>query len=261
VNGEFAQLVALAAHGSAWLGGLVPGPAPALDTTNSTFQYVRSVRFERRSWLGLRANVATDVATWLEDARRREIDRVWLVIAGADGRTPPGRWLLVGTSKRRGPEAWHGSWMVREPFAPGDRKWIVEYRSERFQGNAIAGSDIAGARARLAIALKRAGAFALRHGLNDWADWFSDALELAETDDPAPPYHPDMLPAIGFSKPARRLLAMATGAWVFGGMGSWNDSIGFAPGEDQRSYDEVSATLYAAMLEAFAAAVNSDLEA
>jgi hypothetical protein len=260
VNGEFAQLVALATHGSAWLAGITPGPAQRLDTTNSTFQYVRGVRFERRSGFGFRRPVASDVGTWLEDARAREIDRFWLVIAQADGKTPPGRWLLVGTSPR-GPEAWHATWLAYAPNAPDGRKWDVEYLTERFRGNAIAGSDIAGARARLAVALKRAGAFALRHGLNDWADWFADALELGETDDPAPPYHQDMLPAMGFAKPARRLLAMATGAWVFGGMGSWNDSIGFAPGEEQRSYDEVSATLYAAMLEAFAAAVNSDFEA
>ncbi|MBW3624663.1 MAG: hypothetical protein KY468_14755 [Armatimonadetes bacterium] len=51
-----------------------------------------------------------------------------------------------------------------------------------------------------------------------------------------------MLPEEGYSLLARQLLATATQAYVFGGMGSWND-IGFE-GSLQREYEKVSADLY-----------------
>jgi hypothetical protein len=56
---------------------------------------------------------------------------------------------------------------------------------------------------------------------------------------------------------ARRLLAIATNSWVFGGIGSWND-LGFV--EDQR-YQSVSEPLYGAMMNAFLASVNSPFDA
>ena len=42
--------------------------------------------------------------------------------------------------------------------------------------------------------------------------------------------------------PAAQLLGAAQSAWVFGGMGSWND-LGFE-GEDQALYDRLSEELY-----------------
>jgi hypothetical protein len=45
VNGELAETIALATHGSAWLAGLLPDDALALERGNSTFQYVQSVSF------------------------------------------------------------------------------------------------------------------------------------------------------------------------------------------------------------------------
>jgi len=85
------------------------------------------------------------------------------------------------------------------------------------------------------------------------------ALKLGDAPDPVPPYHPDMFPPTAYGRPARRLLAMATRADVFGGMGSWND-LGFEPGEATREYEEISAELYATVAAAFVAAVNGPLE-
>jgi hypothetical protein len=44
-------------------------------------------------------------------------------------------------------------------------------------------------------------------------------------------------------------------AWVFGGMGSWND-MGFE-GADQKEYDHVSEQLFAALNETIQAAVDA----
>ena len=54
---------------------------------------------------------------------------------------------------------------------------------------------------------------------------------------------------------AQQLAAMAARAWVFGGMGSWND-LGFELRAVEAEYDEVSRNLYAAVLLALLASAN-----
>ena len=51
------------------------------------------------------------------------------------------------------------------------------------------------------------------------------------------------------------LLDACQSAWVFGGMGSWND-MGFE-GVDQKDYDRVSQQLFAALNETIQAATNA----
>jgi hypothetical protein len=276
MHGELAQVIALAAHGSAWLAGLTGGRAPRLDSGNSTFQYVRRVRFElNEPRLGQPA-IATDVAGWLDGARDRGIERFWLYIpepgdVGTDGqRAPermlvgfvgPGRSFLLGTSKERPAEIWRGSWDVGNENDPNRRIWHVDYRGERVdKGIVPPQADIPGSGQRLLAALEAAETFAGIQELKDWAAWFVDARRLGHAKDPEPPYHPDMLPAAGFPEPARQLLAMATRAWVFGGMGSWNDLVFDTP-EQRDEYERLSAQLYSAVLGAFVAAVNARWEA
>jgi hypothetical protein len=276
VHGELAQVIALAAHGSAWLRGITAGAPPPLENGNSTFQYVRRVRFEIRRSSFRPATSASGVGGWLEGAREREIDRFWLSIPepGAvttDGHEVPdrmlvafagaGRWFLVGTSRDQSRELWRASWAVGDEEAPDQRIWDVEYRGEP---SADAGSplrpEISASAERLIGALEEIEVFARDQRLGDWADWFADARRLGAAEHPQAPYHPDMLPALGFAKPARQLLAMATRAWVFGGMGSWND-LGFEARTQEDEYNRLSAKLYSSVLGAFVAAVNADLEA
>ncbi len=65
-----------------------------------------------------------------------------------------------------------------------------------------------------------------------------------------------MVPAAGYSLDARQLLAMASRAWVFGGMGSWND-IGFTDAARNEEYRRVSQELYRAVTDAIRDAANS----
>jgi hypothetical protein len=51
---------------------------------------------------------------------------------------------------------------------------------------------------------------------------------------------------------------MAQAAWVFGGMGSWND-LGFAENDLQRQYEQITRELFTAVLQACVSAANIDL--
>lgn len=274
MQGELAQVIALAAHRSAWLGGITAGPPPRLESGNSTFQYVRRVRFELRRSSFRPATSASDVGGWLEGARERGIDRLWLSIpepgvVTTDGHEVPDRmlvafagaglWFLVGSSRDEPRELWRASWAVGDQEAPDQRIWDVEYRGEPLADAGVPiRPDVSASAQRLIRALEEIEVFARDQRLNEWADWFADSRRLAEVEDPQAPYHPDMLPSLGFEKPARRVLAMAARAWVFGGMGSWNDLV-FEARTEEDEYNRLSAKLYSAVLGAFVAAVNADL--
>ena len=248
---------------------------PSLESSNSTFQYVHRTSFDFRGSGARSTTTAPDVASWLHGALERGIDRFWLLVpepevaktAGGAAEqvlvafAGAGQWFLVGTSGERSREIWWPSWAVGDADASDGRIWDVDYRGESLDRAGMPlRPDVFDSAQRLTAELESAEAFARVHRLDVWADWFADARRFGEGDDPQPPYHPDMFPARGFAKPARRLLAMATRAWVFGGMGSWNDLTLPAP-EEEEEYNRASASLYSAVLAAFVAAVNADLEA
>jgi len=67
-------------------------------------------------------------------------------------------------------------------------------------------------------------------------------------------YHKDLAPDHLLDLPAKQVLAACQAAWVFGGMGSWND-LGFE-GEQQAEYDRISTALYDLLNTAIAAAAS-----
>lgn len=90
--------------------------------------------------------------------------------------------------------------------------------------------------------------------MDAWAAWFERALTVAGDI----PGHPDMLPP-SYTYEARHLAAMAAQAWVFGGMGSWND-VSFENVATAAEYEAVSRNLYDAVLIALEASADSSYE-
>jgi hypothetical protein len=108
--------------------------------------------------------------------------------------------------------------------------------------------DVDAALTRLDAALGWAVAFTAAHGVDDpWGAIFRHAQRV--TGDPSlpEPYGPR----------TRTLLGRARAAWVFGGMGSWND-LGFAGDTPEtREYVELTDELYAAVVDGAAVAVSA----
>jgi hypothetical protein len=252
VNGEWAQLICLAGHGTAWLAGGGGQQPPALDRANSTFRYVGSVsfRFGGPAGAGSRAG---DVAGWLAQVAGRGARRIWLVLPEPSPVTGPGpaadEFELAGFANAgrqsllvtgSGPaESWQATWAVADHAGDASPRR----------------PDPAAALDELTAALRSARDFATRQDLPDWAESFSRALNADGDID----FHPDMLPP-AHPPPARHLAAMAARGSVFGAMGSWNDQY-FSRPEDEARYREVSRRLYAAVRTAFLASVNGDMTA
>jgi len=261
VNGELAQVVRLAGYGGVWLAGPPGADPPAVEADTWTFRYVGELSFT------LDDEVAgSSVGSWLSGLRGRGAERLWLVngdVGPVHHRRGPfaerylvafagaGTWSLLATGATT--EVWRASWEVADLHAPDQRIWRVGYLGARVDEPVQPPRpDVAEAGAKLRDAIGVVREFAATNGADDWTSVFDTALEGGTDADREllPPAYPES---------ARTLCAIASAAWVFGGMGSWND-LSFK-GPLRERYERVSEDLYLAALDALVAATNADLSA
>jgi hypothetical protein len=260
MDGAFAQVIAIATHGSAWLRDPSSVDLDDFAAHNSTFRYVGELTFFP----------GESVRPWLETQAANGIERIWLSLTGLDGSRstgplPPHIAIAFAggshggllTVHGRGRILWESEWAVGDRDAPDRRIWHVTYGGRETTEDPRR-PDVDGAAGRLVAALEAARGFAQGHGLGHWPGVFDHALRCWTEPGVGPKYHADLFPPGRFDEKAVRLASMAQMANVFGGMGSWND-VGVGDGAAADDYQAISRELYAAMLEAFLASVNSDL--
>ena len=173
-------------------------------------------------------------------------ERYLVAFAGA------GTWSLLATGRTN--EVWRAFWEVADLHAPDQRIWRVGYRGATI-GEPVEPPAAGRGRGRRAAARRdrrRRGVRRLRTATAEWASVFDTALQGGTDADR------DLLPA-AYPRPRAILCATASAAWVFGGMGSWNDLTFQGPLRER--YERVSEDLYLAALDALVAATNADLTA
>ena len=265
MNGPIAQLVALACHGN---GFLRRGPGTPFFPDNSTCRFCDRVIFveRRRRWFAhdQETRVAESPDAWFAHLARtgarglrlshgvrgvpRISDRMSAGLIGGGA---------VWTIAARHDDAvrhWSADWEVWDRNAPEQRIWRVTYRRGSTDRPQPLENDVAHAHVKLAEALQRIHAFAAAHDCSPFTESFRRALDSLAAPYPLHGYHADLCPADVATTMSRALLDAAQSAWVFGGMGSWND-LGF-DGDAAREYDEASALLYSAIQDAICAAAN-----
>ena len=275
MHGELAQLVALVAHGAAYLRGPDDAEPPELFPASSVFRFTNALEFRRTSRrLGLletESVVARACAPWYRDLRRRGVTALRLVRSAS---TPRNRDLAphveagfsggldVGIVARPADgerELWTGRWTVSAREHPEQRIWSAILRGAPTSATVSEGPALDAAGQRLAAVLDEAVRFvAGRPHFEDWERTFRGARDRLAASMPEVPHHPDLLPAGARAEGPLRLLASSSAAWVFGGMGSWND-LSF-DGEEER-YRAVTAELLEAVLDAVLAATNAPARA
>jgi len=263
MNGELAQIIGLVAHGNYYLNG------GAVDfSSNSTFQFVSEVKFVRYKSVIHKegTEVARSVQDWFAFLRSIKVSRLWNIEFNWD-RQDLAEHIAVSFSGGvpraiqadlpRGYELWYPQWTTGSKDK--QKPWLIEYRGLQFShSHAFPVRDLSQAKNQLAAGILTAQEFALRPevDMSNFADCFSSALRMLDSSQPVGAYHPDLLPPEGYSLEARQVLASATRAYVFGGMGSWND-MGFSdPGVNQK-YEEITKELFEAVKIAILMASNS----
>lgn len=267
-----AQMVALTCHGNALLRGI---PAPAFFPGNSTCLFCESVTFlvtgqpaggdpqtavfadSPDAWLGLLPSRGTLQLR----LRQRAQNLPGISDRNASAFVGGGKvWALEVVRKGSISEFWREKWEIGDRQAPDRKIWRASYwlaASELTGDSPLRPLDEVAAALRATLLDIRA--FADANQCGNFVKCFSDALRAFDQPEADIGYHRDLAPP-GFLPPtAQAILKAAQAAWVFGGMGSWND-MGFS-GETQKEYDRVSDQLFNQLNDAIEAAAGSSAPA
>jgi len=276
VQSHIAQVVTLTTYARAFV---TRGKAHVPSTfypDNSSFTYCERVRFVDRARAGeswTEIEYAPDPVAWfsrLSAAQASAVrmrygatggqalgeghvsDRMLAAFAGGGG-----RWLIEVTTPE-GADLWEPRWEVGDRDRADQRIWHVTYAriSRAASAHVLQADDAAAVTRDLASALTAIATFARAQSLPSFATAFDSGLARLRSADPFEgAAHADIVPTGTVSVDSLRLLAAARAAWVFGGMGSWNDQ-GFE-GETQAQYELLSDDLYRLLNTAIVTAANA----
>ena len=168
-----------------------------------------------------------------------------------------GTWLIE-TNFGSYSHYWQKRWQVTQKDAPGNKIWGVNYARvvEKFPPTNQQ-ADVEKTKSKLVKTITELVDFCLQQDLKGWLDTFQKADKILS--DPTPNklyYHQDLLVIKNYSLTAQQLLFAAGTAWVFGGMGWWND-MGFNEKDVQEIYLRLSQQLYEQLLQSILATSNS----
>jgi hypothetical protein len=272
MNGPIAQIVALSCYANEYLG---KGHVPAFFPSNSTCQFCDRIRFtetKRRLFGGSKETVvATTPDDWFRALPRRRALAVRPICQ--PGRDPTisermssgfaggGRIWLMETQRSDGTsEYWSGDWRVWNTEAPEKRIWDVSYRlSDTAPTRPKVRRSLSAVKDDLRAALRAIHGFSERHTRGDFSGRFADALDALNDPSTVRGYHEDIAVPGQLDPDADSMLKAVMSAWVFGGMGSWND-MGFQ-GTIQSQYETVSDRLFDLLHESIEVAANSAVAA
>ncbi len=258
-----AQMVALTCYGNAFLQGTDVGK---FFPENSTCDFCDSVTFVKRFFLiPLGKEVAKTPDEWFKFLRISNATGIritWVpqdallehLTAGIVGGGGP--WSIEVLLPKNRSEFWVSRWRVWNQDAPAKRIWRVTYGRISKRGTEKPKPDDLQSTATCLIqALKEIYSFSTRCGCGLFTQNFVDALDtLNSGGENLHGYHQDLAPAGHLSDQARAILDACQRAWVFGGMGSWNDMA--INKYDQKEYKRVSEQLFQAMVYAISVAAN-----
>lgn len=272
MQGTVSQIVALVIEGNAALRGV---PSRGLGDHHSTMafcEYVRFVDLARTSGGWSERPIASSPREWFHYLLDREVTALRMAYGpsndpNVDGKAVTDRMLVgfvggggrwtVQADRPNGSDHWEGRWTVGDQERQDRRIWQVTYGriAKNRRSSPQQEPDLAAARDEFSRALKEIGEFASGQKLDGFAQCFERGLhDLSATSD-FNGYHKEFVDSQLLSLNAIQLLSAAQSAWVFGGMGSWND-LGFS-GKTQVRYEQLSETLYQIINQAIVLAANS----
>lgn len=186
---------------------------------------------------------------WVAGNEKSAPDRMLAAFAGGGG-----TWIIQVQNSDGSYEQWVSQWDVDESRIKVDgRIWRVDYRRAYSGKESIQVTPAIEALGDLKHALTEVHAYASRNDAKSFTGRFAKAMMALDCELDSAGYHRDLSP-VPLPDASAALLNAAQHAWVFGGMGSWND-ICF-DGEESNAYEQVSEQLYQALIRAIPAAVE-----
>jgi hypothetical protein len=267
MTGPVAQIVSLTVYSNAYLSGKEPF---SFDLSNSTAQFCERIQYidwVKKLFKYHERMIAKNPDDWVKILKNSGIKSLWLHYVSSQNTDlndrysagfvgGGGRWLIEASYENKS-DYWEARWEVGNKDAQNKRIWVVTYG--RISRNDIKRQykldSLAAVSQRLEQNLKEIKRFAESHDIEYFGKCFEKGLKCLNSLEPLEfVYHKDLLPSSIQNIGSLQILCSCQAAWVFGGMGSWND-MGFN-GNEQEVYEEVSGNLYKTICEAIPAAVN-----
>jgi hypothetical protein len=271
MQGTIAQIVALTAYGNYFLQGVAGSRLKEFSLASGSFQFCEFVKFTD---LKLDASqreelpYAESPPEWFKELKAEGMRGVRMMY-GSSGRNEPadrmlvgfvgggGRWLVEVYGDERS-EYWESRWQLGDRSRKDRKIWRVTYvrilKTKPAESNP--NEDPEALKLELKNVLKEIAEFSRSQKLDNFTDAFNAGLAKLDSKTPLEStYLKDIAPDEFLPLSAKQLLGVAETAWVFGGMGSWND-MGFE-GQTQTQYEKVSEKLYQLLNRAIVAAANS----
>lgn len=178
-------------------------------------------------------------------------DRIAISFAGETGN------LLIEVMLKNGmSEFWMSRWTVLEVAS----SWqITFYRVKTAATMQYQFPSLQDVHTRLQHALLEILNFSKQQNCKGFTARFANALQALNEPCTEIEHYPDLFIAGTLPEAAVRILNAVKKAWVFGGMGSWND-LGFLSGMIQQEYTRVSDNLFRVVTEAIAVAASSSMQ-
>ncbi|WDP91205.1 MAG: hypothetical protein HUN04_16485 [Desulfobacter sp.] len=268
MQGPIAQIIALTIYGNSFIQGFTSDIGPFFPE-NSTFtfcEYVKFVDIDNKE----EKLYAKSPVDWFEKLKKEGVfafrlvygpsgdkdisDRMSVGFVGGGG-----RWLIE-TISPNGSDYWEARWEVGNQNHPKKLIWQVTYGRIASGEKTLIYENLDGSKikAELSSNLVEISKFARSHDLEGFANAFDKGLSALNSDKPySDVYHKDISPDNFLDLEATQLIAASQAAWVFGGMGSWND-LGF-DGKEQDVYEKLSDDLYRLLNDSYLMAANSNL--
>jgi hypothetical protein len=166
-----------------------------------------------------------------------------------------GRWLIE-TIGPQGSDYWEARWEVSDRSRADRRIWRVTYG--RIAHNQVTQSpdsqDLEDLKRKLDTTLTEIRDYASAHNLESFATIFQKSRSQLSAEAPGNGvYHSDLTLSGQLSPTERQLLAASQLGWVFGGMGSWNDTIP----HDDKEYERLSEDLFGLLNRTYVAVANA----
>lgn len=269
MNGHIANAVAIVCAGNHFLHG---GDIGNFWPDAPVFNFLKLVEFRKSPASGKDTDdhplVASDPMEWFETLKPRchglrlhqtkptrgpdqQLDVPDRMLAGFVGGGQ--RWFIEATGETRS-ELWEAFHRLGDRNDPQRRIWKCTHILQGMTPRAELDGDVMkldDAVARFRKALVPIETYARDEKLDNFADIFNEAIAAIDSGKPLLEGDDPMAQYTGFSGRQAAIFEACSRAWVFGGMGSWNDVGG---GE---RYERVSQALYDALNDCIAAVANS----
>ncbi len=261
MNKEILQIIFLTSHSKAFLEGKIKGmyKNPPLAYNYRNIRFVSHLPSDDEN--EARLVLAKNPNDWLAFLHQEGVLKLHLTYQPSEEliqkasrpliSSVKGRHWHVITEKENGCDVWRCKWQLDA------RKEVMSYYY-LFLSDVLLGEfnfpSLEMSKLYLKEILNDLVTFTIKNELANWTTVFKKALRSLDSKKASDLIAPDILPSGCYSLAARQVLSACAIAWVFGGMGSWNDVTHV---HDYDLYRRLSANLYNTICDSIVSVVNS----